>query len=92
MKHHFDSLSGLPSVVAKACDDVASMRFEDLINLRCSKLGSWLKLASELKAEETKLKAEMVDSRRRILESKRLLLMKHVIISKAMRMWVLQMT
>ena len=34
VKHHFDSFSGLPSVVAKDCDDVASMRFEDLINLR----------------------------------------------------------
>ncbi len=63
-------------------DDVASMRFEDLINFRCLKLGAWLKLASELKLEETKLKAEMSDSRRRILESKGLLLMKQVIASE----------
>ena len=82
VKHPFDSFSGLPSVVSRACDDVASMRFEDLINFRCSKLGSWPKLATELKAEEKKLKSEMSDSRRRILESKRLLLMKHVIVSE----------
>ena len=82
VKHPFDSFSGLPSVVSRACDDVASMRFEDLINFRCSKLGAWLKLATELKSDEKKLKSEMSDSRRRILDSKRLLLMKHVIVSE----------
>ena len=82
VKHPFDSFSGLPDVVGKACDDVAAMKFEDLINFRCSKLGSWLKLAKELKSEEAALKSGMVDSRRRILESKRLLLMKQVIISE----------
>ena len=82
VKHPFDSFSGLPKVVSQACDDVAGMRYEDLINHRCSKLGAWLKLAAELKAEETKLKSGMSDSRRKILESKRLLLMKHVIISE----------
>ena len=82
VKHPFDSFSGLPAVVSKACDDVASMRFEVLINFRCSKLGAWLKWAAELKREETKLKAEMSESRRGILESKRLLLMKRVIVSE----------
>ena len=82
VKHPFDSFSGLPSVVSRACDDVASRRFEELINFRCSKLGAWLKLATELKADEKKLKSEMSDSRRRILDSKRLLLMKHVIVSE----------
>ena len=73
----------MPAVVSKACDDAASVRFEDLINFRCSKLGAWLKWAAELKQEETiKLKAEMSESRRRILESKRLLLMKRVIVSE----------
>ena len=82
VKHPCDSFSGLPSVVSRACDDVASMRFEDLINFRCSKLWAWLKLATELKSEEKKLKSVMSDSRRRIFESKRLLLMKHVIVSE----------
>ena len=82
VKHPFDSFSGLPKVVSQACDDVAGMRYEDLINHRCSKLGAWLKLAAELKGEETKLKSGMSDSRRKILESKRLLLMKHVIVSE----------
>ena len=45
-------------------------------------MGSWLKLAAELESEELKLKSEMSASRRKILESKRLLLMKHVIINE----------
>ena len=58
------------------------MRFEDIVNFRCSKLGSWLKLANQLKQDEAKLKSTMSDSRRRILDSKRLLLMKHIITSE----------
>ena len=54
MDHPFDSFSGLPSIVARACDDVASMKFEDIVNFRCSKLGSWLKLANQLKQDEEK--------------------------------------
>ena len=77
VKHPFDSFSGLPSVVSQACDDVASMCFEDLINFRCSKLGAWLKLATDLKSEQKKLKSEISDRRRRILDSN---LMKHVIV------------
>ena len=48
----------------------------------CSKLGSWLKLANQLKQDEEKLKSTMSDSRRRILDPKRLLLMKHIITSE----------
>eukprot|EP00434_Breviolum_minutum_P014069 symbB.v1.2.012406.t1/scaffold831.1/size159220/2 len=80
--HPFVSFSGLPSIVARACDDVASMKFEDIVNFRCSKLGSWLKLANQLKQDEEKLKSTMSDSRRRILDPKRLLLMKHIITSE----------
>ena len=80
--HPFDSFSGLPSIVARACDDVASMKFEDIVNFRCSKLGSWLKLANQLKQDEEKLKSTMSDSRRRILDPKRLSLMKHIITSE----------
>ena len=37
-KYPFDSFSGLLSVF-RGCNDVASMRFEDPINFKCSKLG-----------------------------------------------------
>ena len=79
VKHPFDSFSGLPEVVKTACEYVADMRTVDLVNFRCSKLGSWLQLAGKLKSEEEKLKAGMAATRRRILDSKRLLLMKHII-------------
>eukprot|EP00434_Breviolum_minutum_P016189 symbB.v1.2.014265.t1/scaffold1033.1/size247163/3 len=79
VKHPFDSFSGLPTVVKNACEYVADMKPEDLINFRCSKLGSWLQLAGKLKFDEEKLKAGMTSTRKRILESKRLLLMKHII-------------
>ena len=80
--HPFDSFSGVPKVVGQACDDVANMKFEDIVNFRCSKLGAWLKLAAELKSEEAALKSSMSSSRRKILESKRLLLMKKVILDE----------
>ena len=40
VKHPFDSFSGLPEVVKNACEFVADMRTLDLVNFRCSKLGS----------------------------------------------------
>ena len=79
VKHPFDSFSGLPSVVQSACDDLAKMSMADMVNLRCSKLGSWLKLAAQLKDDEAALKSSMGEGRRGILKSKRLLLMKHII-------------
>lgn len=79
VKHPFDSFCGLPEVVKTACEYVADMRTVDLVNFRCSKLGSWLQMAGKLKSEEEKLKAGMAATRRRILDSKRLLLMKHII-------------
>ena len=67
VKHPFDSFSGLPSVVQSACDDLAKMSMADMVNLRCSKLGSWLKLATQLKHDEAALKSGMGEGRRGIL-------------------------
>ena len=79
LRHPFESFSGLSIELKSACEFVASRRIEEVINLRCSKLGSWLKKAAELKEEEELLKEGMPPTRRRILQKKRLLLMKHII-------------
>jgi hypothetical protein len=54
----------------------------DVINNRCSKLGEWLRLSKSFQLEEEALKASMPDCRRRILESKKLRLMRHIIESE----------
>ena len=50
-----------------------------MINNRCSKLGEWLRLSKSLQKEEQVMKSGMPADRRKILESKRLCLMKHII-------------
>ena len=49
---------------------------------RCQKLGKWLQKARELASEEKKLKDKMPESRRRILDSKRIALMRYIIESE----------
>ena len=82
LRHPFESFSGFSIELKSACEFVASRRIEEVINLRCSKLGSWLKKAAELKEEEELLKEGMAPARKRIAQKKRLLLMKHIIQSE----------
>ena len=77
--HPFSNFSGLQSEVRAACECVASQPRAAIVNNRCSKLGEWIKLAKALKPEEDKLKESMPEDRRRILNSKRILLMRHII-------------
>ena len=80
--HPFSTFSGLPSEVRLACEFVASMSPVDVVNNRCSKLGEWLKLSKSFQVEEEALKSSMPESRRKILESKKLRLMRHIIESE----------
>ena len=77
--HPFSNFSGLPTEVSAACFDVASLSRVDIVNNRCSKLGEWVKLAKTLQPEELRQKELMPAERRRILEGKKLLLMRHII-------------
>ena len=77
--HPFSNFSGLPPEVGAACVDVATMTHADVVNNRCCKLGEWTRLARSLQDAENKVKAAMPEERKRILATKRLLLMKHVI-------------
>eukprot|EP00435_Cladocopium_sp_Y103_P035488 s3870_g9.t1 len=47
--------------------------------MRCQKLGEWLRLSKALQKDEMEIKARMPESRRRILDSKRIALMRHLI-------------
>ena len=77
--HPFTVFSGLPAEVRDACRRVAECDEVDTINNRCSKLGEWLRLSRSFQKEEEVIKAAMPMDRRRILESKRLCLMRHII-------------
>ena len=77
--HPFSNFSGLQPEVREACEYIASQPKAVVVNNRCSKLGEWLRLAKSLKQEEEKLKESMPMERRRILDSKRILLMRHII-------------
>ena len=77
--HPFSNFSGLPTEVRDACVDVASMSHVDMVNNRCSKLGEWVRLMKNLQQDEQRLKSKMPEERRRILEPKKLLLMRHII-------------
>ena len=82
MGHPFSMFSGLPDEVKRACECVADSGLPDIINNRCSKLGEWLRMSKSLQAEETELKSSMPAERRRILEGKRICLMRHIILSE----------
>ena len=69
-EHPFENFSGLLEDVRVACDKVASMSTVDIVNMRCSKLGSWLRLVKEFAVREEGVKASMSPERRRILEKK----------------------
>ena len=77
--HPFTVFSGSPAEVRDACRRVAECDEVDTINNRCSKLGEWLRLSRSFQKEEEVIKAAMPMDRRRILESKRLCLMRHII-------------
>ena len=77
--HPFATFSGLPSEVKSACDYVAECNHADLVNFRCSKLGEWLRWSKQLQKDETALKESMPEERRKILQSKRLCLMRKII-------------
>ena len=80
--HPFSTFSGLPSEVRLACECVASASPVDVINNRCSKLGEWLRLSKSFQVEEEALKTSMPECRRKILESKKLRLMRYIIESE----------
>ena len=78
-EHPFENFSGLLDDVRVACDKLSSMSAVDIINMRCSKLGSWLRLVKEFSQREEEVKSNMSPERRHILEKKQICLMKHVI-------------
>ena len=78
----FWAYSGLPSEVKSACEFVAQCDYAELINLRCSKLGQWLRWSKELQADENALKRSMPEERRKILQTKRLCLMRRIILEE----------
>ena len=86
--HLFSNFSGLPTEVREACVDLASMSYVDMVNNRCSKLGEWVRLMKNLQQDEQRLKSEM-PARRRILEPKKLLLMRHLQMmwKRVFRLW-----
>jgi hypothetical protein len=71
--------SGLPTEVKEACIQVAESEEFVVINNRCSKLGEWRRVSKALQQEEMAVKSGMPFDRRKILESKRLCLMRHII-------------
>ena len=77
--HPFREFSGLLPEVKLAREKLTSWSHEDLVNWRCKKLGEWLRLAKSLQGEERALKDRMPEARRRILERKRVALMRHLI-------------
>ena len=77
--HPFKNFSGLPEEVRRACEYVAGASHEQVVNMRCRKLGEWMRLIREFSSNEVELKSKMPPCRRRILESKRLEFMRHVI-------------
>ena len=77
--HPFKSFSGLSDDVRAACEFVAGAAHEQVVELRCKKLGSCLQKVRSLESEEKLLKEKMPLERRRILESKRIAFMRHVI-------------
>ena len=80
--HPFSVFSGLPAEVKAACEHVACSDPVQLINHRCSKLGQWLRLSKQLQSEEDALKAAMPEQKRKILFSKRLCLMKRIVLDE----------
>ena len=77
--HPFKNFSGLSDDVRAACEFAASAAHEQVVELRCKKLGAWLQKVRALESEEKLLKEKMPLERRRILESKRIAFMRHVI-------------
>ena len=77
--HPFSVFSGLPLEVKNACIFLAENEDVAVINNRCSKLGEWLRMSRSLQKQEEALKASMPKERRKILESKKLCLMRKII-------------
>lgn len=81
--HPFEQFSGLLPEVRLACEKLAAMESHEIVNLRCSRLGSWIKRMQALKADEEHLRSTMSAGRADILSSKRLLLMKELILEES---------
>lgn len=81
--HPFEQFSGLLPEVRTACEKLASMQSYEIVNLRCSKLGTWVRRMRALKLDEERLKASMPPGRAGILSSKRLLLMREIILDES---------
>ena len=77
--HPFKDFSGLQPEVKRACERLSEMSHEEVVNLRCKKLGEWLRLAKNLSAEELDIKSGMPPARRHILCDKRIALMRQII-------------
>ena len=54
--HPFGEFSGLLPEVKHACEKLARSRYEDIVNLRCKRLGEWLKLTRSLQGDESEIK------------------------------------
>ena len=85
------NFSGLLDDVRLACDKVSSMSAVDIINMRCSKRGSWLRLVKEFGSREADLKSNMPAERRRIVEKKQICPLKHVIDKRGIMILLLLM-
>ena len=57
--HPFKNFSGLSDDVRAACEFAASAAHEQVVELRCKKLGSWLQKVRALESEEKLLKEKM---------------------------------
>ena len=51
-----ENFSGLPPEVMQACEKLAQLRYGDVVNLRCQRLGEQLKLAKSLQGEGLEIK------------------------------------
>ena len=80
--HPFKEFSGLQTEVKQACETLAQWKFEEIVNWRCAKLGEWLRLAKSLQAEEEEIKSKMPPPRRKILDAKRIALMRYLVKSE----------
>jgi len=69
----------MPLEVMNACVFLAENEDVAVINNRYSKLGEWLRISRSLQKQEEALKASMPKERRKILECKKLGLMRKVI-------------
>lgn len=78
--HPFDAFSGVDQEVKQACSLLASSSDAEVVNLRAKTLRRWTLKAKDLIGNERLLKEGMTSEMRHILASKRLELMKWIIL------------